>query len=152
MTAPATPDLPRAVLFACNLNTVRSPMASAITRHLTGHRVYAKSAGVRAGEPDTFAIAIMDEIGIDISGHEPVSLSELHDSSFDLIITLAPEAHHHALEFTRAMAVEVEYWPTQDPTLATGSRDQILAAYRACRDELFARIKQRFGVGGGPTM
>ncbi len=142
-------ELPRAVLFVCNLNAVRSPMASAILRHLTGQRIYARSAGVRVGEPDPFAAAAMEEIGIDISGHEPVALSELHDTSFDLVVTLTPEAHHQALELTRTMAVDVEYWPTQDPTLASGSREQILDAYRACRDELFERIKARFPVEGG---
>lgn len=140
-------DLPRAVLFACNLNAVRSPMASALLRHLTGSRIYARSAGVRVGEPDLFAIAVMDEIGIDISNHEPVAISELHDNSFDLVITLTPEAHHQALELTRTMAVEVEYWPTQDPSLARGSREQILDSYRTCRDELIKRIKARFPLG-----
>jgi len=144
----AASDLPRAVLFACNLNVVRSPMASAIMRHLTGHRVYAKSAGVRVGETDPFAVAVMEEIGLDISRHEPVALSELHDTSFDLVVTLTPQAHHQALELTRTMAVEVEYWPVQDPTLTAGGRDQILDAYRACRDDLFARIKARFPMPG----
>lgn len=143
-------DLPRSVLFVCNLNVVRSPMASALMRHLTGHRVYAKSAGVRTGEPDPFAIKVMEEIGIDISRHEPVTLAQLHDASFDLVVTLTPQAHHQALELTRALAVDVEYWPVQDPTLATGSREQILDAYRACRDELFRRIKARFPVQGAP--
>lgn len=143
-------DLPRAVLFACNLNVVRSPMASAIMRHLTGHRVYAKSAGVRMGVPDPFAVKVMEEIGIDISGHEPIALSELHDTSFDLIVSLTPQAHHQGLELTRTMAVEVEYWPIQDPTLTTGSREQILDAYRACRDDLFRRIKARFPGTGTP--
>ena len=127
-------------------------MASALMRHLTSHSVYAKSAGVRSGENDPFAVSTMEEIGIDISAHEPVTLSALHDTSFDLIISLTPEAHHQALELTRTMAVDVEYWPTLDPSLASGSRDQIMDAYRACRDQLMQRIKARFTLSGGPVV
>jgi len=147
-------DLPGAVLFACTMNSVRSPMAAAILRHLAGRRVYVESAGVRAGGADAFAQAAMDEIGIDITQHTPRTLRDLHDTSFDLIITLSPEAHHQALELTRTMAVDVEYWPTFDATLmiGQGSREQILQAYRIVRDALFKRIKQRFGLEGGPTV
>lgn len=141
---------PHSVLFACGMNAIRSPMAAAILRHLAGHRVYARSAGVRAGETDHFAIAVMDELGIDIRGHEPKTISDLNDTSFDLIVTLSPEAHHQALELTRTLAVEVEYWPTMDPSHATGSRDIILDAYRACREALFERIKARFEITGAP--
>jgi protein-tyrosine-phosphatase len=125
-------------------------MAAAILRHLTGKRIYVQSAGVRPGEPDAFAVAAMDEIGIDISRHKPQSIEDLEDTSFDLIVTLAPEAHHKALELTRAMAVDVEYWPTLDPSAASGSREQILQSYRAVRDQLFERIKARFGLGAAP--
>lgn len=147
-------DLPGAVLFVCTTNTVRSPMAAAILRHLAGRSVYVESAGVRPDSPDVFAAAAMEEIGIDISRHTPHTLRELHDTSFDLIVTLSPEAHHQALELTRTMAVEVEYWPTFDATLMVGhgSREQILEAYRGVRDGLFARIKQRFGLEGGPSV
>ncbi len=144
--------LPGAVLFVCNMNAVRSPMAAAMLRHLAHNRCYVVSAGVRSGEPDPFAITVMDEMGIDISGHKPVALSDLHDTSFDLIITLTPEAHHQALELTRTMAVDVEYWPTLDPTFIEGSRDQILAAYRDCRDALFEKIRRRFDFTGGPAV
>ena len=152
MEARKSADLPGAVLFACNMNAIRSPMASALMRHLTNMKVYAKSAGVRSGENDPFASSIMEEIGIDISAHEPITLSALHDTSFDLIISLTPEAHHQALELTRTMAVDVEYWPTLDPSLASGSRDQIMDAYRACRDQLTQRIKTRFELSGGPVV
>jgi protein-tyrosine-phosphatase len=147
-------DLPGAVLFACTMNSVRSPMAAAILRHLAGRRVYVESAGVRAGGSDAFAQAAMDEIGIDITQHTPRTLRDLHDTSFDLIITLSPEAHHQALELTRTMAVDVEYWPTFDATMMVGqgSREQIMHAYRSVRDQLFKRIKQRFGLEGGPTV
>lgn len=147
-------ELPAAVLFACTMNTVRSVMAAAILRHLAGARSYVRSAGVKAGEPDPFVTVVMDEIGIDVSQHNPHTLQELHDTSFDLIVTLSPEAHHQALELTRTMAVDVEYWPTLDATMIVGqaSREQVLAYYRGVRDQLFDKIKTRFGFEGGPTV
>lgn len=145
-------DLPGAVLFACSRNAVRSPMAAAILRHLSGGRIYVASAGVRAGECDPFVATVMEELGIDLSRHKPMSLEELDDTSFDLIVTLAPEAHHKALDLVRNYAVDVEYWPTLDPTLTSGSREQILAAYRAVRDGLFAKIKRRFPLTGAPSV
>jgi protein-tyrosine-phosphatase len=147
-------DLPAAVLFACTMNAVRSPIAAAILRHLAGRRVYVESAGVREGEPDPFVDIVMDEIGIDVSRHRPRTLSDLNDTSFDLIITLSPEAHHQALELTRAIAVEVEYWPTFDATatIGSGNRERVLQAYREVRDGLFRKIKQRFRLEGGPTV
>ncbi len=146
--------LPGSVLFACTMNAVRSPMAAAILRHLAGRRAYVESAGVRAGEVDPFVAAVMDEIGIDLSEHVPHSLADLHDTSFDLIITLSPEAHHQALELTRTMAVDVEYWPTFDASMmiGQGNREQTLESYRAVRDRLFNRIKDRFAMTGGPTV
>ena len=145
---------PGAVLFACTMNAVRSPIAAALLRHLGGRNVYVESAGVRAGESDPFAAAVMREIGIDLTAHRPHTLAELDDTSFDLIVTLSPEAHHQALELTRTMAVEVEYWPTLDATVLRGhgSREQVLQAYRDVRDRLFQRIKQRFGYEGGPNV
>jgi protein-tyrosine-phosphatase len=125
-------------------------MAAAILRHLVGKRAYVRSAGVRPGEPDPFAIAVMDEIGIDMTRHLPKSIEDLEDTSFDLIVTLAPEAHHKALELTRTMAVDVEYWPTLEPSATAGNREQILQSYRAVRDQLFERIKARFGLSGAP--
>ncbi len=147
-------ELPGAVLFACTMNTVRSVMAAAILRHLAGQRCYVRSAGVKAGEPDPFVTVVMDEIGIDVSQHHPHTLEELHDTSFDLIVTLSPEAHHQALELTRTMAVDVEYWATLDASmmLGQGSREQVLDYYRGVRDRLFDKIKTRFGFEGGPTV
>ncbi len=127
-------------------------MGAANLRHLAGNRLYVESAGVRAGETNPFAIAVMEELGIDLSQHKPVSLADLHDTSFDLIVTLAPEAHHQALELTRSQAIDVEYWPTPDPTAASGNREQILSAYRAVRDGLFQKIKQRFHLAGAPSV
>lgn len=145
--------MPRAVLFACGLNSVRSPMAAGLFKQLFGRSAYVGSAGVRSGELDPFAVAALDEVGIDISKHKPMTFEELEDLeglNFDLIVTLSPEAHHRALELTRTLAVDVEYWPTFDPTDAEGSREQRLDAYRAVRDDLMQHIKQRFaGASGG---
>jgi protein-tyrosine-phosphatase len=138
---------PQAVLFACGLNSVRSPMAAALCRHLFGRSTYVSSAGVRRGELDLFAVAAMDEIGLDITKHRPITFEELEDwegLNFDLIVTLAPEAHHKALDLTRTLAAEVEYWPTPDPTVQEGNREQRLDAYRAVRDQLLRRIRERF--------
>ena len=138
---------PQAVLFACGLNSVRSPMAAALLKQMLGSSLYVGSAGVRKGEPDAFAAAAMEEIGIDISAHRPVTFEEIDDLeglNFDLIVTLSPEAHHKALELTRTLAADVEYWPTADPTAIEGSREQRLNAYRDVRDQLLRRIRERF--------
>jgi len=133
-----------AVLFMCAHNAVRSPMAAGIARHFFGRSLYIESCGVRPEELDPFAVAVMSEMGIAIAEHRPQSLDELIDTSFDLIITLSPEAHHQALELTRTQALDVEYWPTYDPTAAEGPREQRLAAYREIRDLLLERILARF--------
>jgi len=146
MRGPNGEELPGAALFACTLNAVRSPMAAAIMRHLFGRFVYVESAGARAGELDPMAVEVMEEVGIEIGKHKPRRFEDLEDASFDLIVTLSPEAHHKAMEMTRTMAVEVEYWPTADPTAIEGSRGQKLDAYRAVRDELMRRIEARFAV------
>ena len=134
---------PSSVLFVCGLNAVRSPMAEAIARLYFGKFVYVQSAGVRKGELDPFSVKAMEELGVDISRHKPRTIEDIEDGNFDLIVTLAPEAHHKALDLTRTVASEVEYWPTPDPQLATGSRDQIMEVYRSVRDGLARRIKDR---------
>jgi protein-tyrosine-phosphatase len=138
---------PQAVLFACGLNAVRSPMAAALLKQMLGGLIYVASVGVRKGERDPFATAVMEEIGIDIHAHGPVTFEELEDLeglNFDLIITLSPEAHHKAIELTRTLAADVEYWPTADPTAVEGSREQRLDAYRVVRDQLVQKIRERF--------
>ena len=143
MSAPAATAPPQSVLFACTQNAIRSPMAEALGRHYFGRGIYFASAGVRPGLLDPFAVAVMDELGMDISKHKPHRFSDLEDSNFDLIVSLSPEAHHTALEFTRALAVEVVYWPTLDPSATHGARNQVMGAYRAVRDGLIRRIKER---------
>jgi protein-tyrosine-phosphatase len=139
---------PHAVLFACGLNSVRSPMAAGLFKQLVGPNTYVASAGVRKDELDPFAVAALEEIGVDIAKHRPMTFEDLDEwegLNFDLIVTLAPEAHHKALELTRTMATDVEYWPTVDPTAVEGSREQRLNAFREVRDQLTERIKARFG-------
>jgi protein-tyrosine-phosphatase len=148
MAASDRPSRPHAVLFACGMNAVRSPMAAGLLRQMLGTAVYVGSAGVQKGELDPFAVAIMQEIGIDISRHKPVTFEELEDLeglNFDLIVTLSPPAHHKALELTHKVASDVEYWPTVDPAVGEGNREQRLNAYREVRDQLMARIRERFG-------
>jgi protein-tyrosine-phosphatase len=145
MRGPHGQELPGSVLFACTMNSVRSPMAAGIMRHLFGKFVYVESAGTRAGELDPFAVEVMDEIGIEIGKYKPKTFEELEDGSFDLVITLSPEAQHTAIELTRTSAVEIEYWPTHDPTAIEGTREQRLEAYREVRDQLMRRIREKFG-------
>ena len=140
------PGLPSAVLFACTLNSIRSPMAEAILKSLHRGRVFVDSVGVRAADVDSFAIEVMAEIGIDLAGHRAKSFQMLDDTSFDLVISLSPEAQHSAVELTRWMSCEVEYWPTFDPSVVEGARAVRLDAYRKVRDELVTRITRRFTV------
>lgn len=152
MAAPARITRPQAVLFACGMNAVRSPMAAGLFRQLFGKSVYVASAGVQKGELDPFVVEVMNEIGIDISRHRPITfeeLDELEGLNFDLIVTLSPPAHHKALDLTRTVAADVEYWPTVDPTAAEGSREQRLEAYRSVRDQLLKHIRERFGAKQG---
>ncbi len=143
---PTRSPMPDAVLFACNLNQVRSPMAAALLQRRLGGRVYVDSCGLREGEGiDPFVVAAMAEIGVDLSSQASKTFGDLAPDSFDLIVTLTPEAHTRALAVSRGRAVEVEFWPTDDPTAEGGSRDQRLAAYRRVRDEIGRKIAARFG-------
>ena len=145
-------DLPGSVLFCCTLNALRSPMAEAMLKHLHGRQIYVDSAGVRAGPLDEFAVAAMDELGIDITRHKAKTFDDLEDGSFDIVISLSPEAQHRAVEMTRTMAAEVEFWNTFDPSVVEGSRETRLEAYRQVRDQLMKRILQRFPLPGAPRV
>ncbi len=145
-------DLPDAVLFACTRNSVRSPMAEGLLKHLLGHRIYVDSVGVRARAIDPFVIEVMDEIGIDMSNHRGKDFEGLEDTSYDLIVSLSPEAQHQAVELTRTMACEVEFWNTLDPTIIEGNRETRLDAYRQVRDTLKKRIEARFALDLKPVV
>ena len=145
---------PQAVLFACGQNSIRSVMAESLLQQMFPKAMYVKSAGVKKGELDPFVVAVMEELGQDVSKHRPTTFEELDDwegLNFDLIITLSPEAHHKALELTRTNAANVEYWPTHDPSNTEGNRDQKLAAYREVMDGLLLRIRKRFSKGGAAS-
>jgi protein-tyrosine-phosphatase len=139
------PALPRSVLFMCRMNAVRSPMAERLARQVLPPSIFVASAGLHVGDPDPFVDAVLAEEGLHPGERTPRTLSDLEDDYFDLIVTLAPEAHHAAMELTRTLAVEIEYWPTADPTATQGSREQVMGAYRDVRNRLKARIDERFG-------
>jgi protein-tyrosine-phosphatase len=143
---------PGSVLFCCTENSIRSPMAEGLMKYLYGTRIFVDSVGVRAKEIDGFVIAVMDEIGIDMTKHRSKTFEDLEDTSFDLIISLSPEAQHSAVEMTRTMACDVEFWPTMDPSMIEGSREERLDAYRDVRDKLMARIRERFPSIGAPQI
>jgi protein-tyrosine-phosphatase len=132
------------VLFACTHNAIRSPMAEAFLKHFHGRHLYVDSVGVRSGERDPFVVEVMAELGLDAGRHNPKSFDDLNDGSFDLVVSLSPEAQHRAVEMTRTMACDVEFWRVQDPTIVEGSREQRLEAYRAVRDRIRAMIIDRF--------
>lgn len=139
---------PKSVLFACTHNIIRSPMAAGLVRLRFGPLMRVDSVGVRAGEEvSAMAAFVMDELGADISKHRPkdfAAFAEHEDGPFDLIVSLSPEAHHQALGRLPELGLAAEYWPTFDPSLAEGSRDQVLLEYRTVRDGLDRRIAERF--------
>ena len=145
-------DIPGSVLFACTHNAIRSPTAMALMRFLHGKRVYVDSVGLRMLPVDPFAVAALDEIGIDLSTHQPKTFDQLDDDFFDLVVSLSPEAQHRAVEMTRTSSCEIEFWPTMDPSIATGNREMRMDAYRSLRDQLLERIQTRFPRPGGPVM
>ena len=143
--------LPGSILFCCDHNAVRSPMAEGLMKLLHGQKVFVQSAGVFDDlEVDGFMIAVAEEIGIDISRHRSRSFEQMEEwgddiDAYDRIIALSPAAQRHALERTREFHVDVSYWPTLDPTGLGERREQKLDAYRQCRDQLRARLQERFG-------
>ncbi|MDX6749468.1 arsenate reductase ArsC [Geminicoccaceae bacterium 1502E] len=145
-------ELPASVLFACTMNAIRSPMAEALLKFFHGHRIYVQSVGVRQGELDPMVVQVLDEIGIDLSRHRPRTFDDLEDTFFDLVISLSPEAQHRAVELTRSSSCELDFWHMPDPSVIEGSREQRLDAYRALRDMLLRRIRERFPPESGPRV
>lgn len=144
-------EQPGAVLFSCNFNRVRSPMAEGLMKLHFGARIYVDSCGVAPSpELDPFVTVVMDEVGADLSHHRPKRFADLVDGSFDVVVSFTPQAQHHAVEMSRGRAVDIEYWPVSDPTLAEGSREARLDAYRRTRDEIEAKIIERFGRPSTP--
>ncbi len=146
-----TADLPSSVLFCCDYNAVRSPMAEGLMKKFYGQKTYIQSAGVHNDlEIDGFAIAVCDELGIELSRHRSRSFDEMQQwgddlSGFELIVALSPASQRQALEFTRYFHLDVEYWPTLDPTGIGEGREAKLSAYRQARDQISAKMLARFG-------
>lgn len=146
-----TQQLPQSVLFCCDHNAVRSPMAEGLMKLFYGMDVYVQSVGVKNDlEIDGFSIAVCQEMGVELSRHRSRSFDEMEDwgddlSSFDLIISLSPASQRRALELTRYFHLDVEYWPILDPTGLGESREAKLLQFRAARDQIVDRLKARFG-------
>ena len=136
--------LPSSVLFACTMNSVRSVMAEGILKKLCGERIYIDSVGKQAGDKNGYMIQVMAEIGIDLSNHRSKTFISLDDTSFDMIISLSPEAQHAAVELTRWMSCELIYWPTFDPDAIRGRRETRLEGFRKIRDDLIDKIETKF--------
>jgi len=147
-------ELPQSVLFCCDHNAVRSPMAEGIMKKLYGTDVYVQSAGVRSDlEIDGFSIAVCRELGVELDRHRSRSFDEMEQwgddlSSFDLIVALSPASQRKALELTRLAHMEVAYWPIMDPTGLGETREAKLNAYRQTRDQIIRQVKDRWGDPG----
>ena len=139
-------ETPRAVLFLCNRNAIRSPLAAVLLGHAGGGQTAADSAGVTPGAPDPLSQAVLEELGLAIPV-PPRAVDTVKLGHFDLIVALSPQAQHRALELTRNLPTKVEFWAVADPSLVDGSREQRLAAYRAVRDDLLGKLKERFQTG-----
>lgn len=144
--------MPGSVLFCCDYNAVRSPMAEGITKKLFGTKIYVQSAGVKNElEIDGFSVAVCAEIGVELVRHRVRTFDQMEQwgddiSAFELIVAMSPAAQRLALEYTRYFSLEVEYWPTMDPTGIGQVRDEKLEAYRQTRDQIVARVNERFGA------
>jgi protein-tyrosine-phosphatase len=142
---------PTSVLFACDHNAVRSPMAEGIMKKYYGTRVFVQSAGVKHDlEIDGFSVAVAAEIGVHLDKHRVRSFDELEEwgddiDGYDLVIALSPASQRRALEYTRVYSLEVEYWPIFDPTGLGETREDKLKVYRQMRDQVSQRIIKRFG-------
>ncbi|MEM7215028.1 MAG: low molecular weight phosphatase family protein [Pseudomonadota bacterium] len=138
------PTTPKSILFVCNMNQIRSPMAEFLTKDVFGTSIYAQSAGIYKGDEDGFMQAVMQERGIDVSTHEPATLNELEDHFVDLVVTLTEQANDFTRDFFRDEAVDIEFWPVENPSIAVGRREEVLATYRKTREDLESRIRERF--------
>lgn len=144
-------ELPQSVLFCCDHNAVRSPMAEGIMKKFYGTDTYVQSVGVKNDlEIDGFSIAVCAEMGVELHRHRSRSFDEMEQwgddlSSFDLVIALSPASQRRALELTRFFHLDVEYWPILDPTGLGETREAKLTQFRAARDQIVQRLIERFG-------
>ena len=135
----AAPDV-SSILFACNINAVRSAMAEAMVKARFPGRIFTDSCGVAPGEPDGFVMSVMTEIGLDMTSHMPKGFDDLDCEFYDVIISFSPEAHERALELTRNIDCETLYWPVDNLAGLQGSREERLRAYRSVRDDIAAKL------------
>lgn len=148
-------ELPQSVLFCCDHNAVRSPMAEGIMKQLFGTDCYIQSVGVRNDlEIDGFAVAVCEEVGVELSRHRSRSFDEMEEwgddlSSFDLVLALSPASQRRALDLTQFYHLDVEYWPILDPTGLGENRETRLVSYRQTRDQIVERLRDRWGPGNG---
>ena len=140
---------PASILFLCGQNAIRSPMAEALAIAHLPRGTLVRSAGLVPGERDPFVDAVIAEAGLPLPNHDPRALEDMEDDLVDLIVTLSDAAHERARELARTSHVAIEHWPTPDPSLVHGTREQRVAAYREVRDGLESRIVERFGKGAG---
>ena len=144
-------SLPQSILFCCDHNAVRSPMAEGIMKKLYGTGTYVQSVGVINDlEIDGFSIAVCDEIGVELSRHRSRSFDEMERwgddlSSFDLIVALSPASQRRALELTRLFHLTVEYWAILDPTGIGETRETKLVSYRQTRDQILSKLRKNWG-------
>ena len=144
-------SLPQSILFCCDHNAVRSPMAEGIMKKLYGTGTYVQSVGVINDlEIDGFSIAVCDEIGVELSRHRSRSFDEMERwgddlSSFDLIVALSPASQRRALELTRLFHLTVEYWAILDPTGIGETREMKLVSYRQTRDQILSKLREKWG-------
>jgi protein-tyrosine-phosphatase len=134
------PDV-SSILFACNINAVRSAMAEAMVKARFPGQIFTDSCGVEPGQQDGFAIAVMAEIDLDLSSHQPKGFDDLDCDFYDVIISFSPEAHAKAQEITRNIDCTTLYWPVDNLAGLQGSREERLRAYRAVRDDIAAKLE-----------
>ena len=143
--------IPHSILFCCDHNAIRSPMAEGMMKKLYGRQAYVQSAGVHNDmEIDGFAIAVCEELGVELSRHRSRSFEEMQSwgddlGSFDLIVALSPASQRQAMELTRHAHLDIEYWPVMDPTGLAEGREAVLQKYREARDQIRSRMIDRFG-------
>jgi len=145
-------DVPSSILFACTWNSVRSPMAAGIMKSIAGNSINIDSVGVHKGEIDAFTVTVLNEVGIDVSDHISKTFRDINNASFNLVISLSPEAQHSAVELTRTSNCHLEFWHTMDPSIIDGNRETRLDAYRNIRDQLRKKLLQRFSISSPPIV
>ena len=132
------------VLILCTGNSARSHMAEGLLRHDAGNVYEVFSAGTKPSHVRPEAIAVMREVGIDISGHRSKSVDEFAGQEFDYVITVCDNAKRSCPVFP-AKTKRI-HWSIEDPAAARGSGEGVLAVFRRVRDELRARL-QAFAQG-----